>query len=299
MTIAPRREFFAKLALLGGFAALGASTRVKAQTGSNIATQDITCENGMPALLAYPVGAGSFPTVILMHERYGLVKHTRDLAMRCARDGYAVLAPNFFFRHPDQAALNAGSSNYDLTDPESVELIKAAVATLTKYKVADLSKIAVAGYCQTGRHPLVFAAEVPISAAVVWYGGAMKRDWDVNKLRPKPYETIIAALPCPVFAAFGDADHIIAIEDVQRLRNSLEAHRKNYEIHIYKGAPHGWLNDTMPGRYRKPQADAGWAAQQRFLSEVFAGTYDPKRVSWRFESESGTDYDFTKNVRME
>ena len=82
MILASRREFFAKLALLGGFAALGASTRVKAQTGSNIATQDITCENGMPALLAYPVGAGSFPTVILMHERYGLVKHTRDQAMR-------------------------------------------------------------------------------------------------------------------------------------------------------------------------------------------------------------------------
>jgi hypothetical protein len=55
----------------------------------------------------------------------------------------------------------------------------------------------------------------------------------------------------------------------------------------------------MPGRYRKPQADAGWAAQQRFLSEVFAGAYEPKRVSWRFESDSGTDYDFTKNVRLE
>ena len=27
-----------------------------------------------------------FPTVILMHERYGLVKHTRDQAMRSARD---------------------------------------------------------------------------------------------------------------------------------------------------------------------------------------------------------------------
>jgi hypothetical protein len=32
---------------------------------------------------------------------------------------------------------------------------------------------------------------------------------------------------------------------------------------------------------------------------VFAGAYEPKRVSWRFESDSGTDYDFTKNVRLE
>jgi carboxymethylenebutenolidase len=299
MALAPRREFFAKLALLGGFAAFGTSTRAKAQTVSDVTTQDIVCENGMPAFLAHPTGRESLPTVILMHERYGLVKHTRDQAIRCARDGYAVLAPNFFFRHSDQAALNAGTSNYEFTDPEAVELIKAALSTLTKHKVADLNKIVVAGYCQTGRHPLVFAAEVPISAAVVWYGGAMKRDWEVNKVRPKPYEAIIAALSCPVFAAFGEADHIISIADVQRLRNTLEAHNKSYEIHIYKGAPHGWLNDTMPGRYRKPQADAGWAAQQRFLSEMFAGAYEPKRVNWRFEGDSGTDYDFTKNVRLE
>src|SRR2546423_3154710 len=232
MILAPRREFFAKLALLGGFAALGSSTRAKAQTGSGVATQDIVCENGMPAFLAHPTGSGSFPTVILMHERYGLVKHTRDQAMRCARDGYAVLAPNFFFRHPDQAALNAGTSSYEFTDPEAVELIKAGLTALTKHKVADLNKVVVAGYCQTGRHPLVFAAEVPISAAVVWYGGAMKRDWEVNKVRPKPYEAIIATLSCPVFAAFGEADHIISIADVQRLRNTLEAHNKSYEVHI-------------------------------------------------------------------
>jgi carboxymethylenebutenolidase len=299
MKPSPRREFFAKLALLGGFAALGASTATKAQTGGRVTTQDIACDNGMPAFLAHPADGGSFPTIILMHERYGLVQHTRDQAIRCARDGFAVLSPNFFFRHPDQAALNAGNSRYDLTDPESVELITASLTTLKSHPVADLNKVVVAGYCQTGRHPLVFAAEVPISAAVVWYGAASKREWEVNKLQPKPLGTMIAALPCPVFAAFGEADHIISIADVLRFRSALEANRKSYEIHIYKGAPHGWLNDTMPGRYRRSQADAAWAAQQRFLSEVFAGGYDAGRVSWRFESESGTDYDFTKNVRLE
>jgi hypothetical protein len=55
----------------------------------------------------------------------------------------------------------------------------------------------------------------------------------------------------------------------------------------------------MPGRYRKAQAEAGWAAQQRFLAKVFAGGFEAKRVSWRFEGDSGTDYDFSKNVRLE
>ena len=265
----------------------------------DIATEEITCDNGMPAFLAHPAGGGNFPTVILMHERYGFVQHTKDQAMRCARDGFAVVAPNFFFKHPDQRVLNAGDSRYDITDPESVELIKAAIAALRQHKAADLSKIVVAGYCQTGRHPLVFAAEVPISAAVVWYGAASKREWAVNKLQPKPLDDVIAALSCPVFAAFGEADHIISRDDVRRFRDCLEAHRKSYDIHIYRDAPHGWLNDTMPGRYRKAQADAGWAAQQRFLTDVFAGGHDGSTVRWRFESESGLGYDFPRTCAGE
>src|SRR5262245_62327947 len=102
----------------------------------DITTEEITCPNGMPAFLAYPSGGGRFPTVILMHERYGLVKHTRDQAMRCAHDGYAVLAPDFFFRHPDPKTLNAGNSRYDMNDPESVELIKAGVAAMKSTRAA-------------------------------------------------------------------------------------------------------------------------------------------------------------------
>jgi carboxymethylenebutenolidase len=265
----------------------------------SITTESITCANGMPAFLAHPSGAARLPAIILMHERYGLVRHTMDQAIRCARDCFAVLAPNFFFKHRDQRKLNAGDSRYDLTDPESVDYLKAAIATLKKYKAADPKRLAVAGYCQTGRHPLVLAAEVPISAAVVWYGAASKREWEVSEIQPRPLDKVIAAISCPVFGAFGEADHIISIADVQRFRNCLEAHKKSYDIHVYEGAPHGWLNDTMPGRYRKAEAQAGWAAQQRFLADVFGGGYTSKTVRWSFACESGPDYDFSENVRLE
>jgi carboxymethylenebutenolidase len=266
---------------------------------ADVATENITCENGMPAFLAYPSGGGKCPAIILMHERYGLVKHTRDQAMRCARDGFAVLAPNFFFKHADQKKLNAGDARYDMTDPESVAYLKAAIGTLKKVRSADVKRLAVAGYCQTGRHPLVLAAEVKISAAVVWYGAASRREWNVSDTQPKALDQLIAAIDCPVFGAFGEADHIISLEDVRRFRDCLERHRKSYDIHVYEGAPHGWLNDTMPGRYRKAEAQAGWAAQQRFLTDVFAGAYDGRTVRWRFACESGHDYDFSKNVRLE
>jgi carboxymethylenebutenolidase len=263
-----------------------------------VLSEMIECPGGMPAFLAHPATPGRYPVVVLMHERYGLVAHTKDLARRCAGDGFVVLAPNFFFRHPDQENLSAGNERYDLTDPEAVTLLKSALAAAANTAFADTSKVAVAGYCQTGRHPLVFAAEVKIQAAVVWYGAASKREWEVNAIQPRALDQAIAAVGCPVFGAFGSDDHIISVDDLRTLRNALEQHKKSYEMHLYAGAPHGWLNDTMPGRYRKPQADAAWAAQQRFLKEVFAGAWPEKTVRWRFESEFGTDYDFSKNRRQ-
>ena len=168
------------------------------------------------------------------------------------------------------------------------------------HKAADPSKVVVMGYCQTGRHPLVFAAEVPITAAVVWYGaGARSANGRSTSCSRSRSRTSSRRVNCPVFGAFGEADHIISLDDVRRFRDCLEANKKSYDIHIYRGAPHGWLNDTMPGRYRKPQAEAGWAAQQRFLTEVFGGGYDAKTVRWQFESDSSPNYDFSKNVRME
>ncbi len=268
-------------------------------TGVEIETGEITCPGGMPAFFARPAGGERRPAIVLMHERYGLVAHPRDLARRCAQEGFFALAPNFFFRHPDQEALNAGDSRYPMSDPEALELLEASFSALRTQDGADLEHSAVGGYCQTGRHPLVYAAEHPVSAVVVWYGAAAKREWETNETQPEALDNIIARLPCPLFGAFGSLDHIISIEDVHVFREVLEKHRKSYEIHVYGGAPHGWLNNTMPGRYREAQAEAGWTAQQQFLESVFAGEWPQSGAQWRFESDVPEDYDFSTNVRME
>lgn len=266
---------------------------------TDIATRDIVCGGGLPAFVAHPAGGGRHPVVVLMHERYGLVQHTRDLAMRCARDGFYAVAPNYFYKHPDLKALNAGVVHYDLTDPESVTYNEAALSALAGDPAANCDRIAIVGFCQTGRHPLVFAAGVPISAVGVWYGAAQAREWQVSDLYPRPLETLIASVNCPVFGAFGTRDHIISVADVRRFRDVLEAHGKNFDIHLYPGAPHGWLNDTMPGRYRREQAEAGWADQQRFLRRILVEGETGANICQSFAAEIERDYDFTKNVRLE
>ena len=73
---------------------------------------------------------------------------------------------------------------------------------------------------------------------------------------------------------FGEADHVISLADVRRLRDSFDRHDKSYTIKVYPGAPHGWLNDTMPGRYRRDAAEAAWAFQLAFLKKVLDPRYD-------------------------
>ncbi len=270
----------------------------------DITTGMIDCAGGLPAFLAKPAGSREqkAPAIVLMHERYGLVQHTCDLAERFARDGFVCIAPDFFYRHPDQDALHRGEVGYSLKDTEAIEYLDSAVAQVASLPQVDAGKIAVKGVCQTGRHPLVLAAESKrskIAAALVWYGAASAREWPATERYIKPLDDMLARIVCPVLGIFGEADHLISLDDVRRFRDSLERHDKTYTIKVFGGAPHGWLNDTMPGRYRREAAEAAWTLQLEFLRQVFDSSRDKTRRVQVYACDHAADYDFSKNVRME
>jgi carboxymethylenebutenolidase len=126
-----------------------------------------------------------------------------------------------------------------------------------------------------------------VAANIVFYGGTEVK------------EDVAAALTAPTLGVFGEADHVVSLDMVQAFRSSLERHKKNYEIKVFPGMPHGWLNDTMPGRYRQREAEAAWRLVMSFLERTYAGGYPPDRVRWRMESRYSRNYDFSKNVRLE
>ena len=63
--------------------------------------------------------------------------------------------------------------------------------------------------------------------------------------------------------------------------------------------PHGWLNSTMPGRYREKEAAEAWRLIVDFLRRVFSGAFPPDRVRWKCQSDLAVSYDFAQNVRLE
>jgi carboxymethylenebutenolidase len=234
--------------------------------------------------------------MVVLHERYGLVQHTRDLAVRFAVEGHVAIAPNLYWRESNQDAIARGEAWGTPTDDQMVGDSIEAIDYLKSVSGADIGRVAVMGVCATGRHPLMVAAERPdVTACVVFHGAAYRREW-------VPEDTLsqyIVRSKAPVLGVFGELDNLIAIEDVRTLRNAIEKAERSYHIRLYPDAPHGWLNDTMRGRYRRPQAEDAWRLLIGFLDQVYSGGFPADRVRWTFESDYSTSYDFTKNVRLE
>src|SRR5574342_296906 len=150
--------------------------------------------DGISGVRALPKAKAKRPAAIILHERYGIDQHTKDLTVKLARAGFVGLAPDLFHRFTgDREALRRGEQRVDLTDDGALEDLNGAVEYLKKLKVVDGSRIGVIGVCQTGRQPLLLAAKRnDIASAVVLYGAIGGREWMGNSLRPTPIEDLVA-----------------------------------------------------------------------------------------------------------
>ena len=262
---------------------------------------DLAARDGLAGALFTPDTSARAPAVMILHERYGLAQHTLDLARRFADDGYVAVAPDLFSRwEGDRAALARGDVRVTLPDDEVADMIDAALARLEREPHADRSKVAVMGVCQSGRYPLVAASRgSSFAASIVLYGAAAPREWDVTDLQPRALTDMIRGSGEPSLWIFGEGDHTISVDDVLRARGALEAAKRAYRMRIFEGAPHGWLNDTMPGRFRPRLAAEAWAMIHAFLADVFERGWPNGRVRWEFASDTSPAYDFTTNRRLE
>ena len=247
--------------------------------------------------LYLPAGKTAAGAVVILHERYGLVQHTLDLAQRLAHDGYVALAPNLFSRwQGDPEALRQGTARVTLPDDEVAAVVDRAIDDVK----ARAGRVALMGVCQSGRYPLVVGSRrSDLAACIVFYGGAQQRDWEASALQPRPMGEMLRELRAPALFVFGERDHTISLDNVRRVRDALEEARRSYRMKVFADMPHGFLNDTMPGRYRPQQAKEAWAFLLVFLREVLSGAWPGERVRWEFEGASSADYNFTKNVRLE
>jgi len=211
------------------------------------------------AYLARPTHVeGQAPTVLILHEWWGLTEHIKDLARRCAQAGYAALAPDLYSRQgykvtddPQEAAalMNAVSSQHVLRD------LNAAIRHLQAQPFVDPQRIGVVGLSMGGTIALTMAGHnSDLKAAVVFYG------------KVPPIESFRYLL-CPVMFHHAVKDGWVTRQEVDRLSQGFEQQGKPGVVHIYPEADHAFFNDTRPEVYRAPDAKLAWERTLDFFEK--------------------------------
>ena len=223
--------------------------------------------------LAHP-DAGSHPGVVLIPDVWGLSDHYRDLAGRLAGEGFAVLAIDPYRKtgHPKLSDPSSAMAWIrELPDPVVIDTIQEAIDALVAHPSVSGRKVGIVGFCMGGQYALLAACTCRgLSACAPCYGMVRyAADLDPGKKPRSPLDAL-PGLTCPLLGLYGAEDAIIPPGDVEALRAGLEASGRPFELHVYEGAGHAFMNETRPPMYRPEAARDAWGRLVPFLRERLA-----------------------------
>ena len=227
---------------------------------------DVTLSTPDGAMRTYEAlpDEGASTAVIVIPEAFGLNGHIEEVTERIAAAGHRAVGLDIFHRS------GGGTAPYDnfemvlplfegLTDEGLLDDIDAARTHLHDAGIVDAS-IGIVGFCFGGRTTFLAALRRPLGAAVGFYGGGI-----VTGRFPQfpPLVEESASLQSPWLGLFGDADQSIPIDDVERLRATLDERTSvDHDIVRFPDAEHGFNCDQRPAYHPQAAADA-W---QRMLA---------------------------------
>ncbi len=215
------------------------------------------------AYRSMPRGKGPFPTLLVIHEIFGVHEYIQDVTRRLARQGYLAIAPDLYFRQGDVTKMT--DIQKIITEvvakvPQEQVLsdLDATVKWLGESKTSDLSRLGITGFCWGGNVTWIYASHQPkIKAAAAWYGPLTgEASAPGAPARKYPLE-IAAALKAPVLGLYGGKDQKITAEHIEKMRQELKKGPSGSEIIVFPDAEHGFHADYRPS-YNEKDAKDGW-----------------------------------------
>jgi carboxymethylenebutenolidase len=227
-----------------------------------------TADGSLPAYRAMPAGGSKLPTVLVVHEIFGVHEYIKDVCRRLAKAGYLAIAAEMYARHGDVAKM--GNIQDILAGPVAAASDAEHMADLDACAAwaanngGDPDRLAITGFCRGGRTVWLYAAHrTNLKAGIAWYGVL---DGAPTAKQPKWPLDVVATLKAPVLGLYAGKDQGISADQIEDMTAALKKAGGKSQIHVYPDAPHAFHADYRP-TYRKNEAADGW---QRMLAWLHA-----------------------------
>jgi carboxymethylenebutenolidase len=267
-----RREFVVA-SLAAGFALsvlpVSAETITTDTSGLVAGEVKITIQGGaIPGYQAMPATGGPFPTILVVHEVFGVHEHIKDICRRLAKAGYFAIAPYLYAREGDVA----GETDIEKVIPIVGKVPEKQVCSDLDETVAwakwagkaDTTRLGIVGFCWGGRQVWLYAAHNPdLKAGVAWYGPLQFPKAMNTPVNPAEE---VAKMNAPVLGLYGGDDKTIPSAQIDALRAAIRAAGKESEIVVYSGTPHAF-NADYRASYRPKEAKDAWDRMLAWFKE--------------------------------
>jgi carboxymethylenebutenolidase len=217
--------------------------RIKPETATVPSPQG---NGSIKGYLVRPANAAKLPAVLVIHENRGLNPYIEDVARRLAVANFIAFAPDALtslggYPGDDEKAL----ALFNQLDRAKMGEDFFAAANWLRSRPDSTGKLGAVGFCFGGGVVNELAVRMgPDLAAGVPFYGAQPSAADATKIK------------APINAQYGELDKRIT-DGWPAFDAALTEAHVPHEGHIYKGANHGFHNDTTP-RYDEAAAKQAW-----------------------------------------
>jgi carboxymethylenebutenolidase len=206
--------------------------------------------------LGRPSGKGPWPTVLVIHEWYGLNNHTESIVDRFAGLHYFTFAPDLY---RGEMALPGDSEKASVLvqkyNPTAIEDLKEAFDALKSHPDCS-GKIGSVGFCFGGRMSLALGINRPLDAVCTFYGGGMQQLFGQ-----------LGSLKAPILGLYGDKDQSIPVGTIEEFDKLLDKIGVEHEVVVYPNSGHAFFRDNDPKTYKPEAAKDAWERVTIFLAK--------------------------------
>ncbi|MBQ0832829.1 dienelactone hydrolase family protein [Marinobacter sp.] len=198
---------------------------------------------------------GKLPVVLVIHENRGLNPYVEDVARRLAKVGFIAFAPDALFPlggYPGND--DEGRAMQKTMDRAKIQNDFVAAAHYLKSHPDSNGKLGAVGFCFGGYVVNYLAAVDPslLSAGVPFYGTPASENLRKN-------------IKAPLMIQLGELDKRVN-DTWPEYEQDLKANNVEYTMYMYKGANHGFHNDST-ARYDEENAELAWQRTIEFFNK--------------------------------